>query len=219
MNKETAGCIKEGERLDDLQRNNLFIIQNPEKFCFGMDAVLLSGFAAAHAASSCRQILDLCTGNGIIPLLLSAKTKADKITGIEIQTEIAEMAVRSVSMNSLEDKIAILNCDIKEASDHIRMASFDMVTVNPPYFKAGHGITNPEDSKTISTSFNTSRVLSVISPRLPIGVGQRKSLISIYRIHFSGVFSIFPVYYQRRFYSHFGTCPLAPFYKYHGRLG
>ena len=150
MNKETAGCIKEGERLDDLQRNNLYIIQNPEKFCFGMDAVLLSGFAAAHAAPSCRQILDLCTGNGIIPLLLSAKTKADKITGIEIQTEIAEMAVRSVSMNSLEDKIAILNCDIKEASDHIRMASFDMITVNPPYFKAGHGITNPEDSKTIS---------------------------------------------------------------------
>lgn len=150
MNKDVPGFIKEGERLDDLQRNNLYIIQDPERFCFGMDAVLLSGFAAAHTVSSCRQILDLCTGNGIIPLLLSAKTKADHITGLEIQPEMADMALRSVSMNSLNDKITIINCDIKEASAHVRMASFDMVTVNPPYFKAGHGITNPGDSKTIS---------------------------------------------------------------------
>lgn len=150
MDKDGSGYLKAGERLDDLQRNDLFIIQDPEKFCFGMDAVLLSGFAASHAALSCRKILDLCTGNGIIPLLLSAKTKAEHITGMEIQTEMADMALRNVSMNSLNERISIINCDIKEASDHVKTASFDMITVNPPYFKAGHGITNPEDAKTIS---------------------------------------------------------------------
>ena len=150
MNKNLPDFLHDGERLDDLQRNGLFIIQNPKKFCFGMDAVLLSGFAGIHIPTACDKILDLCTGNGIIPLLLSAKTQARHIMGLEIQTEIADMASRSVSMNGLDDKIEIINCDIKEAANHINAASFDVVTVNPPYFKAGHGITNPEDSKTIS---------------------------------------------------------------------
>ncbi|MCR5775442.1 MAG: tRNA1(Val) (adenine(37)-N6)-methyltransferase [Lachnospiraceae bacterium] len=148
MNK--ASFLKEGERLDDLQRNGLFIIQHPEKFCFGMDAVLLSGFAAEHASASCDSVLDLCTGNGIIPILLSAKTTASHIIGMEIQADIADMAVRSVEMNSLGDRLKILTCDIKEAADHADAASFDMITVNPPYFKVGHGIINPEDTKTIS---------------------------------------------------------------------
>ena len=141
---------KSGERLDDLQRNGLYIIQDPDRFCFGMDAVLLSGFAANHASAAEGNILDLCTGNGIIPLLLSAKTKASHIIGMEIQPEIADMADRSVRMNGLSDKIDILMCDIKEAAKYIKAASFDIVTVNPPYFKTGHGVINPTDSKTIS---------------------------------------------------------------------
>ena len=148
MNKDEY--LRTGERIDDLQRNGLYIIQHPERFCFGMDAVLLSGFAAEHASVSGGRILDLCTGSGIIAILMSAKTKADHITGMEIQKDVADMAERSIRLNSLEDRINIINCDIKEAADHIDAASFDMVTVNPPYFKAGHGITNPEDSKTIS---------------------------------------------------------------------
>ena len=148
MNKEFF--LREGERLDDLKRNGLFIIQDPERFCFGMDAVLLSGFAAEHSSSVTGRALDLCTGNGIIPLLISAKTGVSHITGMEIQKDVADMARRSVEMNSLGDKIRIINCDIKEAALYTDAASFDMVTVNPPYFKAGHGIVNPSDTKMIS---------------------------------------------------------------------
>ncbi|MCR5409957.1 MAG: tRNA1(Val) (adenine(37)-N6)-methyltransferase [Lachnospiraceae bacterium] len=152
---ETEPSVKEkylqnGERIDDLQRNGLYIIQDPGEFCFGMDAVLLSGFAAAHAPASCNRILDLCTGGGIIPLLLAAKTKARHITGIEIQQKAAGRADRSVRMNGLSDKIDIINGDIKEAPELMKAASFDMVTVNPPYFRTGHGIINPTDSKTVS---------------------------------------------------------------------
>ena len=85
--------LKPGERIDDLQRSQLGIIQNPAHFCFGTDAVLLSGFVRAGGK---ERVVDLCTGNGIIPLLLSAKTRAKEITGVEIQAEIADMARRSV---------------------------------------------------------------------------------------------------------------------------
>ncbi|MCR5746739.1 MAG: methyltransferase [Lachnospiraceae bacterium] len=95
-------------------------------------------------------MLDLCTGNGIIPLLLSAKTDAKYIVGMEIQPDVAEMAKRSVKMNALDNKIEILTSDIKKAAEEISVASFDVVTVNPPYFKKGHGITNPNDTKTIA---------------------------------------------------------------------
>ena len=91
-----------GERLDDLQCNNLFLIQNPSKFCFGIDAVLLANFVKAKNGG---HIIDLCTGSGIVPVLLSAKTSAKRITGIEIQKDIADMANRSVLYNSLEEKI------------------------------------------------------------------------------------------------------------------
>lgn len=148
MNKESF--LLKGERLDDLQRNGLFIIQHPGKFCFGMDAVLLSGFAAVHSSGICGKALDLCTGNGIIPLLISAKTEVSHITGMEIQEDIADMAARSVEMNSLKDKIEIINCDIKEAALYTDAAPFDIVTVNPPYFKVGNGVVNSSDSKTIS---------------------------------------------------------------------
>ena len=148
MNKEEY--LLPGERLDDLQRNGLYIIQHPDRFCFGMDAVLLSGFVSGHIPSSGGKLLDLCTGNGIIPLLVSAKTDVDHITGMEIQPAVADMAQRSVRMNSLTDRIEILACDIRDAERYIKPSSFDIVTVNPPYFKAGCGIINPRDSKTIS---------------------------------------------------------------------
>ena len=107
MNKDEY--LRTGERIDDLQRNGLYIIQHPERFCFGMDAVLLSGFAAEHASVSGGRILDLCTGSGIIAILMSAKTKADHITGMEIQKDVADMAERSIRLNSLEDRINIIN--------------------------------------------------------------------------------------------------------------
>lgn len=139
--------LKEKERLDELQRNGYKIIQNPEKFCFGMDAVLLSGFASAKSKD---RVLDLGTGTGIIPILMEAKTKAEHLTGLEIQEESADMARRSVALNGLTDKIDIVTGDIREAGSIFKPASFDVVTCNPPYMIGQHGLVNPEAPKAIA---------------------------------------------------------------------
>lgn len=139
--------VKDDERVDDLQRNNYKIIQNPNKFCFGMDAVLLSGFAKVGEG---EKVVDLGTGTGIIPILLEAKTKGSHFTGLEIQSESADMARRSVKLNTLEEKIDIVEGDIKVASDIFGKASFDVVTSNPPYMTEHHGLTNPKDAKAIA---------------------------------------------------------------------
>ncbi len=139
--------LKENERIDDLQRNNYKIIQDPDRFCFGMDAVLLSGFAKAKEGD---KVLDLGTGTGIIPILLAAKTMAAHITGLEIQPDSADMASRSVKLNGLEEKIEIITGDIKEAVSLFGAASFDVVTCNPPYMTEHHGLTNPEAPKAIA---------------------------------------------------------------------
>lgn len=136
-----------GERLDDLHRNHYRIIQNPEKFCFGMDAVLLSGFAKVLEG---EVAIDLGTGTGIIPILLEAKTKGRHFTGLEIQDESADMARRSVAYNGLEGKIDIVTGDIKEASALFKPASFDVVTTNPPYMNHNHGLVNPHMPKAIA---------------------------------------------------------------------
>ena len=139
--------IRPGERLDDLQLNGLELIQDPDKFCFGVDAVLLSDFVKVRPGEN---VLDLGTGNGIIPLLLSAKTQAAHITGLEIQEDIVEMARRSVSHNGLNDRIDIVEGDIKEAADILKPAFFDVITTNPPYMLAEHGLRNPDDSRAIA---------------------------------------------------------------------
>lgn len=139
--------LKENERIDDLQRNGYKIIQNPQKFCFGMDAVLLSGFVRVKEGA---QVLDLGTGTGIIPILLEAKTDAKHLTALEIQEESADMARRSVQLNGLEDKIDIVTGDIKEADKLFAAASFDTITCNPPYMIGAHGLTNPDVPKAIA---------------------------------------------------------------------
>ncbi len=139
--------LKDNERVDDLQRNGYRIIQNPDKFCFGMDAVLLSGFARVKRGAN---VLDLGTGTGIIPILLEAKTQALHFTALEIQEESADMARRSVLLNHLEDKIDIITGDIKEAGLIFKAASFDVITCNPPYMIGRHGLTNPDAPKAIA---------------------------------------------------------------------
>ena len=139
--------IHEGERLDELQRNVYGIIQNPARFCFGMDAVLLSGFAKAKAG---EKVLDLGTGTGIIPILMEAKTDAADFTALEIQEESADMARRSVAYNHLEDKIKVVTGDIRDASNIFGASSFHVVTTNPPYMTAQHGLTNVYEAKTIA---------------------------------------------------------------------
>lgn len=139
--------LKDGERLDDLGRKGYRIIQNPAAFCFGIDAVLLTGFAKIKAGS---KVLDLGTGTGIIPILLEAKTQAAHLTGLEIQQESADMARRSVAFNGLEKKISIVTGDIKEASALFGKGTFDVVTCNPPYMIGAHGLTGENDKKTIA---------------------------------------------------------------------
>lgn len=135
-----------GERVDDLQ-NGLYVIQNPEKFCFGMDAVLLSGFADIRQN---EKVLDMGTGTGIIPFLLKAKDKGSHLTGLEIQEECADMARRSVLYNHLEADIDIVCGDIKEAAGIFGAASFHAVTSNPPYMIGQHGLQNPYMAKAIA---------------------------------------------------------------------
>ncbi|MCH5342312.1 MAG: tRNA1(Val) (adenine(37)-N6)-methyltransferase [Acetatifactor sp.] len=139
--------LKGNERIDDLQRNGYRIIQDPERFCFGMDAVLLAGFA--HAGEEDR-LLDLGTGTGIIPLLMEARYHCAQLTGLEIQPESADMAARSVALNNLSDRIHIVTGDIKEADSLFPSASFDCITCNPPYMIGNHGITNPDAPKAIA---------------------------------------------------------------------
>lgn len=136
-----------GERMDLLHRNQYKIIQHPEKFCFGMDAVLLSGFTMVKPEES---VLDLGTGTGIIPILLEAKTKGEHFVGLEIQEESAKMARRSVLYNGQQEKIDIMIGDIKEASKIFGLASFPVVTCNPPYMISEHGLVNPNRPKAIA---------------------------------------------------------------------
>ena len=145
MKKDTY--LKQGERLDELHRNGYFIIQDPKRFCFGMDAVLLSGFAKAKKGD---RVLDLGTGTGIIPILMEAKTEAFHFTALEIQKDSADLARRSVCFNHLEEKITIIEGDIKEASSLFHTSYFDVVTSNPPYMIAQHGFTNPKLPKAIA---------------------------------------------------------------------
>ena len=143
----TKDLLKEHERIDDLQRNGYKIIQDPCRFCFGMDAVLLSGFARAKAGD---KVIDLGTGTGIIPILMEAKTDAAHLTGLEIQKESADMARRSVALNNLEGKIDIVIGDIKEAVDLFGKSTMDVVTSNPPYMIGKHGLKNPDSEKAIA---------------------------------------------------------------------
>ena len=138
--------LKDRERLDDLEISGLHIIQSPDKFCFGMDAVLLSGFAYAKKG---HRVIDLGTGTGILPLLLWAKTEGEHFTGLEIQEESADMARRSVAGNNIAN-IEIVDGDIKSADKLFKRQSFDVVTSNPPYMINEHGITNPDAPKQIA---------------------------------------------------------------------
>ena len=133
------------ETLDDLQ-NGYYIIQKDSGFRFGIDAVLLSDFAK----SATGKVMDLCTGTGIIPLLLAAKSKAEHIDAVEIQPEIANMAKRSVEYNSLTEKINVQCADLKDAPKMFGKSTYDTITVNPPYMRTGSGLLNETDNKTIS---------------------------------------------------------------------
>lgn len=139
--------IYEDECLDDLQAGGLFLIQKKNGFKFGVDAVLLSDFAKDARS---KRTLDLCTGTGIVPILLAAKTNTPVICGLEIQPEIADMAKRSVEYNKLSDRISLKCGDLKNACEIYGKGVFDKITCNPPYMKCGAGIQNDTDTKSVS---------------------------------------------------------------------
>lgn len=139
--------LREQERLDDLGRNGYQIIQNKEKFCFGIDAVLLSDFAKAKPS---EKVLDIGTGTGIIPILMEARNRDVQFTGLDIQPESIEMATRSVELNGLSDKIHMVCGDVKEAVNMFGAASFQVITTNPPYMVGQHGLVNPTEPKAIA---------------------------------------------------------------------
>ena len=176
MTTKEEFILLENDRVDDLQRNGLKIIQKTDGFCFGMDAVLLSSFANVKRGEN---VLDMGTGTGIIPLLLSAKTEGKHFTALEIQDEIAKMAARSVAMNHLEEKIEIVNGDIKEASRIFGAASFDVVTTNPPYMNDAHGLKNPTEVKAISRH----EVLCTLEDVVREGAKVLKSGGRMYMVH------------------------------------
>lgn len=138
--------LKDKERIDDLQCKGLRLIQNPDGFCFGIDAVLLANFSKVKRGS---KVVDLGTGTGIIPVLISGKSRADKIIGVEIQEDVAEMATRSVKLNDLEDRVSILNEDLNNITSLIGKNTVDVVVSNPPYMHS-KGIINENDKKAIS---------------------------------------------------------------------
>ncbi len=134
-------------RIDDLDLNGLKLIQETDMFCFGIDAVMLANFV--HCKEDAK-VVDLCTGNGIIPVLLSAKIPAKKIIGVEIQEEVAKLAKENVEMNNLQEKIEIFNEDLKNVFNILGKSKFDVVTCNPPYRTGGCGVVNEADTKAIA---------------------------------------------------------------------
>lgn len=139
--------LKVNERIDDLHRNGYTIIQDPKKFCFGIDAVLLSDFAKAKKDEI---VFDIGTGTGIIPILMSAKTDAKKYFAIDIQQESVDMARRSIKLNKLTDKIEVFHLDIKNVFEKFEKNSINVVTSNPPYMNMGGGLINEYDAKAIA---------------------------------------------------------------------
>ena len=144
---DECSLLRDGERIDDLEVNGFRIIQNPSFFCFGMDAVLLSSFVSSGASD---RVMDLGTGTGIIPLLLLAKKKCREAAGLELQSEVAEMAGRSVLLNQAEDRCRILQGDIRNISTDFSRAEYDVVTSNPPYISGGKGLQNETSARNIA---------------------------------------------------------------------
>lgn len=140
--------LKDGERIDDLEFKNLKIIQNKNEFCFGMDSILLSDFAKEIKQNS--NVLDLGTGTGILPILLSGRIENTNFFGIEIQEKMAEMASRSIKLNNLENRVKIINEDIKNLNNIFKKNTFDVVITNPPYKKINCGLKNENEGKLIS---------------------------------------------------------------------
>jgi len=136
-------------KIDLLTQVGYKIVQDEEQFCFGIDAVLLSDFASKKIRPD-SNVIDLCSGNGIIALLTCGLTKAQKVTALEIQKEACLLAEESLKLNCLQDRLNIVNGDLKNAASIFDRYSFDAVLCNPPYMKASHGRESAVNAKAIA---------------------------------------------------------------------
>ena len=141
--------IHEGERLDDLQRAGLRILQRPDGFRFGTDAVLLADFARARRG---ERIADVGTGTGVLALLLCARAEETTVDAFEVQPDVADMAQRSVMINGLQDRIRVHCMDCREAAARIGHEVCQLVVSNPPYTKEGAGLVSPQQTRALSRS-------------------------------------------------------------------
>ncbi len=137
--------MNQWERWDDLQLGGLGIYQDKRLFCFGVDAVLLADFCRVRPG---ERVLDLCTGNGIIPILLAGKTKVAHITGLELSSKNCELFQKSIEKNKLEERLTVCCGDVKEIRSLVTCGSFDALTCNPPYMEVGRGLLNASDELT-----------------------------------------------------------------------
>ncbi|MCL2353009.1 MAG: tRNA1(Val) (adenine(37)-N6)-methyltransferase [Defluviitaleaceae bacterium] len=182
--------LKNGERVDDLQLDGLRIIQHPDYFAFGTDAVLLSNFAQVHKG---QRHLDLCTGSGIVPILLTSKTKGESFAGVEILEYMAGMAARSVALNGLCGKLSIVKGDLRDKALFPKV-SFDVITANPPYMPVGGGAASVNDHKAIARHEVMCKLEDVIEAASRLLVPNGK----FYMIHrpsrLGEIFSLFERY-------------------------
>ena len=169
--------LKSDERIDDLEFKGLKIIQNKDGFCFGIDSVLLTDFAKEIKEGS--TVIDLGTGTGILPILLSGKTKKTKFIGVEIQKEVAQMAEKSVKLNNLDNRIEILNMNILDLKQKYSKNTFEAVITNPPYKKINTGLKNENYKKLISRH----EVTASLSDFIEISAYLIKDYGSFYMVH------------------------------------
>ena len=174
------------EIVQDILQNGYKIIQGKKNFKFGIDAFLLAWFAREGIRNG-QSVADLCTGTGIVPLLLSSSSRAAHISGLEIQENSAKMAMRSVELNNLSQKIKIINGDVKNVSEIFKKHSVEVVTCNPPYMIYGHGKQNPADEKAISRFEVLCSLEDIVSA-------------ANYLLKSSGVFYIFLVYTENQYF-------------------
>lgn len=150
---EAVKALFNGERIDDIGFGTLRLIQKPNAFCYGIDAVLLADYAKLKKQS---RVCDLGTGTGIVPLILSHKTEASDIWGVEVQQESYERAVRNVELNQLSSYLHMLHSDVLHVKKHFEQGSFDAVVSNPPYMGRVAGLKNEEVEKTIARHETTA---------------------------------------------------------------
>jgi len=152
---EKNELLKDGERIDNTGFGNLRLIQKPEDFCYGIDAVLLATFAEVGKN---KKVVDLGTGTGIIPMILSHRTEASEIVGVEVQQDSYERGMRNIQLNDLGGRVRLIHGDVKQLVKDklVCKHSFDVVVTNPPYIKGGGGLKNREQTRTIARHETTA---------------------------------------------------------------